>query len=794
MKNTNKFVYSLSRLLIVITLAAAISPGIVNPTPLKASQPEPDKIFFSQTGYSLGRKFLLFWQSRGGLAVFGYPISSEQVEVDPETGKSFLVQWFERARFELHPENTGTQYEVQLGLLGSQLKAAARSADQDFIVSQPKSNPALPQEKQWFIPESGHNLRLRFLEYWLANGGVMSFGWPISEEFERMDPENGQSILTQWFERARFEYHPENKPPYQVLLGRLGSEIKQPSYRVSTIWKLGQTLPNLIRPSAIGLDPRGVVYVANPRDGRVYSFTTSGIYLGTLSSFFTEISLVGLTVDSKGLIYVCSRQEGISKFDPSGELLSNFKFDAMREASVVKVDLQGNIYVLAHNYIYKFDQNGKELVKFGGYSPLLVDKGNGVIYQLQPGKFNNARGLAVDSQGNIYVSDAGLQTIQKFDSKGNFQMWFESNLAGNSGEKIYLNLSGLEVDRQGVVYAVNGEGVLKFNSAGHFLGNLALSPAAKAKEGKRAIEAVEVAIDASGTVYVVGMDRILKLDQSGKLLSEFGKNNGANGQFSAPYDVVTDKNSNLYVADSGNARIQKFDAQGHFLFSTGEIPQSVQVEKIALDSQDRLYLVDKYNSRIQIFDSNGHFQSTIPLTVQYPSAIDLDQAGNIYIADSRTVYKLDASGKLLTSFGNNDANENKTALFQEISALKVDPQGNIYVAEGLGEIKKIDSQGQLLMTINKAGQDKDSSFFPQSLAIDQKGYLYVANKNSNHILVFDSKGQYVTEFGSSGQAEGQLSGPGGLAVDREGNVLVSDTFNNRIQKFTNPVSGQRDVG
>ena len=56
----------------------------------------------------------------GELARFGYPISEEHQELDPESGKLYTVQWFERARFEYHPENAGTPYEVELGLVGKQ--------------------------------------------------------------------------------------------------------------------------------------------------------------------------------------------------------------------------------------------------------------------------------------------------------------------------------------------------------------------------------------------------------------------------------------------------------------------------------------------------------------------------------------------------------------------------------------------------------------------------------------------------------------------------------------------------
>jgi hypothetical protein len=77
--------------------------------------------FFPETGHNLQGPFLAFWQQYGGLAVFGFPISEELTETNPVDGKQYTVQYFERNRFELHPEFAGTPNQVQLGLLGTRL-------------------------------------------------------------------------------------------------------------------------------------------------------------------------------------------------------------------------------------------------------------------------------------------------------------------------------------------------------------------------------------------------------------------------------------------------------------------------------------------------------------------------------------------------------------------------------------------------------------------------------------------------------------------------------------------------
>jgi hypothetical protein len=93
----------------------------------QAFQPVPSiantdtKVFYAATGHTLGGVFKTYWEQHGGLAQFGYPITEEYQEVSLTDGKTYTTQYFERARFEEHPENKGTQYEVLQGLLGREM-------------------------------------------------------------------------------------------------------------------------------------------------------------------------------------------------------------------------------------------------------------------------------------------------------------------------------------------------------------------------------------------------------------------------------------------------------------------------------------------------------------------------------------------------------------------------------------------------------------------------------------------------------------------------------------------------
>jgi DMSO/TMAO reductase YedYZ molybdopterin-dependent catalytic subunit len=161
---------------------------------------------FPETGHTLSGRFLTFWSQHGGLATFGYPLT-EEFEEDGRT-----VQYFERQRFELHPENAAP-YDVLLGLLGIEALGSAPHPPAD-----PDDGGACD-----YHAATGHNACGRFREVWQA-GGLMIYGYPISEAFE----EDGLTV--QYFERARFEHHPANAAPYDVLLGLLGYEALEARY------------------------------------------------------------------------------------------------------------------------------------------------------------------------------------------------------------------------------------------------------------------------------------------------------------------------------------------------------------------------------------------------------------------------------------------------------------------------------------------------------------------------------------------------------------------------------------
>ncbi len=174
-----------------------------------------------ETGHDIAPAFLDYWRNHGGLAQFGFPTSEPFYEVNDD-GNVYLVQYFERNRFEHHPELAGTEYEVLLGLIGTHYAESARTRQPGPFARQSGAS----EPGQLYFAETGHTLRNAFKRHWQSTGGLAQYGYPISEEFYEVNPDNGQTYVVQYFERARFEWHPELiGTPYEVLLGLLGNQL-----------------------------------------------------------------------------------------------------------------------------------------------------------------------------------------------------------------------------------------------------------------------------------------------------------------------------------------------------------------------------------------------------------------------------------------------------------------------------------------------------------------------------------------------------------------------------------------
>jgi iron complex transport system substrate-binding protein len=197
--------------IMAIFMFALLLPGVPRAASTYA---QSDSRTFPETGKTVKGKFLAYWNAHGGLAQQGLPISDEMQDVSVLDGKSYTVQYFERAVFEMHPENQAP-YDVLLSLVG------VLRFNQKYPQGAP--GPKASTDNALTFRETGKAVGGKFRAYWESHGGLAQQGFPISDEFQEKSDLDGKTYTVQYFERAVFELHPENQAPNDVLLSQLGS-------------------------------------------------------------------------------------------------------------------------------------------------------------------------------------------------------------------------------------------------------------------------------------------------------------------------------------------------------------------------------------------------------------------------------------------------------------------------------------------------------------------------------------------------------------------------------------------
>jgi hypothetical protein len=191
------------RSLLVTLIAAAIL--LASRVSIARSQsPDENCAYFAETDQYVCGEFLEFFESWGGLEIFGYPLT----EAFDDPARGLRVQYFQRVRMEFHPYNP-KPYQVQLGLLADELGYL-------FAPLNSPPGPAFNNSLRHYFPETGHIISHSFLRYFREHGGLVIFGYPRSEFMD----EDG--LVVQYFQRARMEWHPDEFSGTQIHLTNLG--------------------------------------------------------------------------------------------------------------------------------------------------------------------------------------------------------------------------------------------------------------------------------------------------------------------------------------------------------------------------------------------------------------------------------------------------------------------------------------------------------------------------------------------------------------------------------------------
>jgi DNA-binding beta-propeller fold protein YncE len=523
-------------------------------------------------------------------------------------------------------------------------------------------------------------------------------------------------------------------------------------------------------------------------------------------------------------------------------------FFALKDGSVAMTDLDGKLLQILQakdggdpvlkkpeavavgaGLVYVADSEINQVAMFaadGKYEGSFGAKKSGFFGSLGADELKKPRGVATH-EGIVYVLDNGSKRILMFGSNGVFlsplNLKPASKAAKDSGETFKLREPvDIRADIRGRLYVQDAEDSLVkvYSPDGEYLYALPW-------DGE--LSAIAVAQDG---VYVAKNNdfTIQKYDFNNKLVYRFGARGDGRGQFKGLAGVAVVKDRQVVVADAAKGVANVFIADSGFpidavprlstrafVQSAGELP--VFLNKLASNGKDTIYGIDA-DQKAVVTIRNGSVDGQIKVKDVVPLALDVDATGALWVLDKKyRVLKLDATGKILASFGSEGSGDGQ---FDDPTDLVISASGKIYVADkGKDSVQVFNAEGKLLDTVRKLDD-------PVAIAVDAQDNLYVLGKGRSFISIFSSQGaplgslgkekeghpgslqkpvalmanvdevmvvdgsqikvysrtgEYLRSFGAKGKWRGELDEPVAIAAKDDVTFYVAELGNKRIQTF-----------
>jgi sugar lactone lactonase YvrE len=445
-----------------------------------------------------------------------------------------------------------------------------------------------------------------------------------------------------------------------------------------------------------------------------------------------------------------------------------------KEPLGVAVGTNGDVWVADtfNHRVQEFNAAGEYLMQFGK-----AGKENG--------QFSAIEGIAVAPNGTIYVADTGNNRVEEFNEKGEYIAQF-----GNTGEGELRYPVGVAVAPSGNVYVVNrgiGEEhrarVDEFTEKGEYIRKFGEETGTNTCEGGALKRPRGIAVASNGNVDVAntGSNCIEQFSETGSVLGSFGKEGSGEGQFKEPGALAFAPSGSIYVADTGNSRIEEFTKPGTYLGQFGSegsgTSQFNRPYGVAVAPGGGMYIADTENNRVQRWEGSPAGLNLIHTTIYDPytgKAIETRTPAAGPSEESSTyTFKFAFGSK---GSGNGQLNEPH--------GIAVAPNGTTYVADTANNrVQGFNATGEYLTQFGQKGSGNGQFSKPEGIAIAANGNIYVADTGNNRVQEFNEKGEYITQFGRTG--EGELNAPAGITISASGNIYVLNRQSSkRVSEFT----------
>lgn len=536
----------------------------------------------------------------------------------------------------------------------------------------------------------------------------------------------------------------------------------------------------------------------------------------------------------------------------------------------VAVSPDGATYISRrdHNIISRIDDKGN-LVNVVGTGAAGFSGDGGPATQAE---LSVPAGLTFDSKGNLYIADRENHRVRKVDTKGIITTVAGNGTAGFSGDggpatQASLNLpSGLAVDDQGNLYISDRSNnrVRKVNTKGIITTVAGTGGDGYHGDNMPALQATldkpfGLALDKDNNLYIAdrGNNRIRKVDGSGLISTVAGDGGfyfiGDNGpayraSIAGPTDVAVDSKGTLYIADRNNNRIRVVDKLGMIrtIMGTGQQEYNGDSELaretnlylpfgVALDNNGDLLVIDRSHYRIRKLIMKGHQVTTLAgngvkkfggdggpaqgAKIEFPHGIDVDSNDNVIFADKShyRIRKITPAGIISTIVGTGirgNIGDGGPALKASVfpTRLRLNDKDEIYFISPSGFVslvRKVNTKGIITEHITTGDADYQKAVLASGsgastksnitvisqftdLALDSKGNVYLADRINHQIRKLFPNGKIITfagtgdsnYFGDGGPAtKAAFRDPVALTLDKKGNLYVADAANNMVRKI-----------
>ncbi len=471
-------------------------------------------------------------------------------------------------------------------------------------------------------------------------------------------------------------------------------------------------------------------------------------------------------------------------------------------------------------------------------------------------------GLAIDSAGNLFIADAVTARVRKVDTAGVITTVAGSGVRGFAGdggpatEAQLGTVSGLAVDDSGNIYIADLEHhrVRKIDATGMISTVAGTGRGGYNGDNMPAMEATllhprGLAVDESGDLYIADAfnHRVRRVDSMGMITTVAGIGDwGFQGEggpavevdLRQPTVVAGDAFDNLYIGEGLNHRVKKIDSSGTITTVAGAgdwgfegdggpaLAASLSIPTgLAVDGYGNLFFASQEDHRIRMVNASGMI-TTVAGTheagfggdgglatrarLDGPLGLATDWRGNLYIADrgNHRVRMVNPAGVITTVAGTGqfasggDGGPATEAQVGSPTDVEVDAIGNLYIAQNLNVVRKVDPTGMITTVAGQArrsGRSGDGGpateallSVPAGLAVDMSGNLYIADRFNRVVRRVDPTGTITTVAGngSSGTGgdggpaiEAQLSAPTSVWADSKGSVYVADIWEHKVRKL-----------